>query len=179
MGWSDGLPYWDYTNGDVQENALGTLPNKSWQDIWNIYQRNMQKSPPRIQIIGVDTEENDFGNVEAPDFSHQALQKMRLGLVTTLLGDGYYRFELSFMTPGQLWWFPEYDANLGLTKGNAKERSDGTWIREFENGVVIVNPTSQESTIEFAEIHQDVTTDDKGTTFIVPGQDGRIFVLVS
>lgn len=171
------MPYWDYTNGDVQENALGTQLGKSWPEVWNIYQRSMQKSPPRMHWIAVDTEGNDFGNVEAPDFAPWALQRMRLGLVTTLLGDGYFRFELSYMTPGQLWWFPEYDANLGLAKGDSQERGDGTWIRAFENGVVVANPTSEESMIEFAEIHQDVTTGFKDLHFVVQPEGGRIFVI--
>jgi hypothetical protein len=76
-----------------------------------------------------------------------------------------------------IWWFPEYDANLSLAMGDAQKRSDGTWIREFENGMVIVNPTSRNKIVQFEDIHKDVTTDIEGLQFTIPPQDGRIFVL--
>ncbi len=75
-----------------------------------------------------------------------------------------------------MWWFPEYDANLGLAKGDAQQRSDGTWIREFENGVVIVNPTNEEITIEFPGTYKDITTRKESSRFIVAPEDGRIIL---
>ena len=49
---------------------------------------------------------------------------MRSGLAITLLGDGYFGFDEGDCLHGQLWWFPEYDANLGLAKRAAQERGD-------------------------------------------------------
>ncbi len=102
---------------------------------------------------------------------------MRYGLAITLLDDGYFHFDCSFPYHCQLWWFPEYDANLGLAKGKAQQRSDGTWMREFQNGIVVVNPTSSASTIDFTTTYQDVTTGNKSTRFVVQPQDGRIFMV--
>jgi hypothetical protein len=178
--WSANSPYFDYANGHMQENALGTHVGTSWPKVWEVYQANMQKQPPppRMHWIAVDTDMNDFGNVDAPDFLPWALQRMRFGLAITLLGDGYFGFDLGYAGHCQLWWFPEYDANLGLAMGDAQERSDGSWMREFENGVVVANSTSKESTVEFAAIYRDVTTGVEGTSFAVPALDGRIFVKV-
>ena len=176
--WAEGSLYWDYANGHMQENALGTMFGSSWPRIWEIYQRNMLKpSPPsRIHWIAADTNQKDFDDLR-PDLSLTELQKMRFGLAITLLGDGYFGFDEGDGLHGQLWWFPEYDANLGLARGDAQKRSDGTWMREFENGVVVANPTSKESTIEFPAIRKDVTTGTEGSHFVVPPKDGRIFVI--
>jgi len=178
--WSANSPYFDYANGHMQENALGT---ESWSShdfakVWDIYQRNMQKAEPpsRIHWIAVDTNSVPYDPVN-PDLLAADLQKMRYGLAIALLGDSYYGFDIGDGFHSELWWFPEYDANLGLAKGNAQKCSDGTWMREFENGVVVANPTSKESTIEFPAIHKDVTTGIEGLQFMVPPEDGRIFVI--
>ena len=175
--WSDNSLYWDYANGHMQENALGAMFGSSWPKIWDIYQRNMRKSPPppRIHWIAVDTNQDVFNNLE-PVLPPEELQKMRFGLAITLLEDGYFGFDRGDGLHGQLWWFPEYDANLGLAKGDAKRRDDGTWIREFENGVVIANPTSKESTFEFPNIYKDVTSGTESSHFVIAPKDGRIFL---
>ena len=175
--WSDDSSYWDYANGHMQENALGTMFGSSWPKIWDIYQRNMGKPspPPRIHWIAADTNQELFANVE-PDLPPTELQKMRFGLAITLLGDGYFGFDRGDGLHRQLWWFTEYDANLGLAKGDAQQRSDGIWIREFENGVVVMNPTSRESTVEFQDTYKDVSTNASGSQFVVPPKDGRIFL---
>ena len=134
-------------------------------------------SPPhRIHWIAVDTNDEVFDRIK-PNLPTSELQKMRFGLAITLLGDGYFGFDQgSHGGHGELWWFPEYDANLGLAKGDAQERGDGGWIREFENGVVIVNPTSNEIMIEFPAIYKDVTTGNESSHFVVAPEDGRIFL---
>lgn len=175
--WSADSLYWEYGNGIMQENALGTMFGSSWPNIWEIYQRNMEKpSPPsRIHWIAVDTNQEDYDDLE-PDLPSEELQKMRFGLAITLLGDGYFGFDEGDGLHGQLWWFPEYDVNLGLAKGDANKRDDGTWIREFENGVVIANPTYKESTLEFPNIYKDVTSGIESSHFVIAPKDGRIFL---
>jgi hypothetical protein len=177
--WVKDSPYWTYANGLFQENALGTRPwsNHDFSTIWSTYQINMQKPvpPSRINWIGADTDSVRFDDLK-PTLPLADLQKMRYGLAITLLDDGYFHFDCGAPYHCQLWWFPEYDANLGLAKGTAKIQSDGTRMREFENGVVLVNPTGSASTIKFATTYQDVTTGNKGTSFTVQPQDGRIFL---
>jgi len=177
--WSSDSPYWDYANGHMQENALGTM---SWSShdfsrIWDIYQRNMQKPapPPRMHWIAVDTDQQEYNNVK-PDLPPADLQRMRFGLAITLLGDGYFGFDEGDGLHGQLWWFPEYDADLGSAKGTAQMRDDGTWLREFDNGVVVVNPTDKDSTVEFPTIYKDVSTGISSSHFVVAPEDGRIFL---
>ena len=179
--WSVDSPYWEYANGHMQECALGKeiWSSRDFSKVWDIYQRNMQKPAPpsRIHWIGVDTGDVQFDPFN-PDLPAADLQRMRYGLAINLLDDGYFGFDMGNDFHGELWWFPEYDANLGLAKGDAQKRSDGTWMREFENGVVIANPNNRlKSTVEFDAVHKDVTTGIEGTEFTVPPQDGRIFVV--
>jgi len=177
--WSSNSPYFMYANGHLQENALGTLrwSSHDFSKVWEIYQRNMQEPTPpsRIHWIGADTNSLPFDDIN-PTLPASELQKMRYGLAITLLEDGYFSFDRGIPWHCQLWWFPEYDANLGLAKGDAKKRNDGTWMREFQNGVVIVNPTGSASTIDFATTYHDVTTGTVGSRFVVSPEDGRIFV---
>jgi hypothetical protein len=57
-----------------------------------------------------------------------------------------------------------------------KPTSDGTWIREFEKGMVVANPTGKESTIQFPTIYKNVSTGVEGSHFVVAPKDGGIFL---
>ncbi|MEW6359597.1 MAG: putative glycoside hydrolase [Planctomycetota bacterium] len=103
-------------------------------------------------------------------------QRMRFGLATTLMGDGYYAYDLHTRWRGQRWWYPEYDAPLGYPKGPAEKQPDGTWRREFDGGAVIVNPTCLDASFTFANRRKDMSSDKVDTQFIVPADDGRIFI---
>lgn len=75
--------------------------------------------------------------------------RMRLGLTSTLLEDGYYAFDFGDRDHGQTWWYDEYEAYLGSPTGEAAHvgngsreyRAHGAWRREFSQGVVLANPT--------------------------------------
>jgi hypothetical protein len=179
--WSANSPYFDYANGHIQECALGIQPwsNRDFSKVWEVYQRNMQKPTPpsRINWIDADTNNVKYDPVDT-NLPAAELQKMRYGLAIALLDDGYYGFDIGNEFHNTLWWFPEYDTNLGFALGDAQKRSDGSWMREFENGVVVANPASSKSTIEFQAIYKDVTTSIEGTSFEVPSKDGRIFLKV-
>lgn len=180
-------PYWKYINGNMNENALGTMwgNNPSWHVTWDNYERSMkQPSPPyRIHWIAADTNNMPYADFN-PDLPDSELQKMRLGLTTTLLDDGYFGFDEG--TGGVkggvghhgYWWFPEYDVNLGFPQSDAQEKYDGTWMRKFDNGLVIVNPTKKEINIDLGDVYKEVTTGIEGSQFLIPAGDGRIFLLV-
>jgi len=179
--WSANSPYFDYANGHMQECALGIQPwsNRDFSKVWEIYQRNMRKPepPPRIHWVDADTNNVKYDPIDT-NLPSEVLQKMRYGLAITLLDDGYYGFDIGNEFHNSIWWFPEYDANLSLAMSDAQKRNDGTWMREFENGVVVANPTSGNKTVQFEDIHKDVTTGIEGLQFMVPPQDGRIFLKV-
>jgi hypothetical protein len=88
-----------------------------------------------------------------PDFVPN-YQRMRYGLTSTLLGDGYFSYEINTNGHGSLglMWFDEYD-NAGKTRGylgmpikeaiTIMQAGDGSvWRRDYEKGIVICNPTN-------------------------------------
>lgn len=103
-------------------------------------------------------------------------KRMRFGLTTTLLGDGYHAYDLNTRARGQYWWYPEYDAPLGYPKGEAKAQKDGTWRREFDGGFSVVNPTKQEVRIRVPKMCVNVSDNARGVEFVVPPQDGYVLV---
>ncbi len=102
-------------------------------------------------------------------------QRMRFGLATTLMGDGYFAYDLHTRWRGQRWWYPEYDAPLGYPNGPGQAQADGSWRREFDGGTVIVNPTPFDVRVRLAAPHRDYSSGKVAADFIVPAQDGRIF----
>jgi len=104
------------------------------------------------------------------------LDRMRFGLTTTLMGDGYFAYDLHTRWRGQRWWYPEYDAPLGYPKGPAQRQPDGTWRREFDGGSVVVNPTVFDAVVRLDGGHRDVSAGKVDTQFLVPARDGRIFL---
>jgi hypothetical protein len=80
-------------------------------------------------------------------------QKMRFGLTSALMGDGYFSYEMASNGHGRLglMWFDEYDnvgagrGYLGQPTGAAKPaiagRSD-VLRRDYAGGVALVNPTA-------------------------------------
>ena len=119
---------------------------------------------------------NEEGREALLERGRSLLGRMRFGLATTLMGDGYFAYDLHTRWRGQRWWYPEYDAPLGYPKGPAEEQADGTWRRQFDGGTAIVNPTQFDVQVSFEGRHQDVSSGKVDTTFVVPPQDGRILL---
>ena len=104
-------------------------------------------------------------------------QMLRFGLATTLMGDGYFGYDGgNGLSRGNWWWYPEYDAPLGYPKGPAQRREDGLWQREFDGGLVMVNGTSYDASVQVPARSRDVSTGRINTRFTIPMYDGRIFL---
>ena len=103
-------------------------------------------------------------------------QRMRFGLATTLMGDGYFAYDLHTRWRGQHWWYPEYDTPLGYPKGPASQMPNGTWRRQFDGGMVVVNPTARPATVSGKGFQRDVSTGREAETLVIPPKDGRILV---
>jgi len=74
---------------------------------------------------------------------------LRLGLTSSLMGDGYFSFDYGDQNHGNLWWYDEYDIYLGkpvsgyknLSSSNSTDIQPGLWQRDFQNGIILVNST--------------------------------------
>lgn len=83
-------------------------------------------------------------------------QKMRFGLASALLDNGYYSFDLGDQNHGQTWWYDEYDFYLGdpagesfLVKNHTQNFSQrGLWRRDFKQGLVLVNSSDHSDSLD-------------------------------
>ncbi len=118
--------------------------NGSWQATMYQYLRRLppKNKQPNIYILNGST--NNTGRWD--DY-----RKVRFGLASTLLGDGYFSFDYGDQRHEQLWWYDEYDLALGTAESsyyNLLAPEDdyvraGLWRRDFHNGVAIVNSTNK------------------------------------
>jgi hypothetical protein len=108
------------------------------------------------------------------------VDRMRFGLTSTLMGNGYFAYDLHTRWRGQRWWYPEYDVPLGQPRPGFEQQgqrqADGTWRREFDGGTVIVNPTALDVLVSLPGQRRDVSTGRVAQDFVVPGLDGRVLV---
>lgn len=157
-----------------------------WEHLLDTYLR-WTDTPrrPNLTVLGCSSGvEPPFDVWDRPEEERAALlargrgelQRMRFGLTTALMGDGYYSYDMHTRWRGQLWWYPEFDAPLGYPTGPPARHPDGTWRRAFDGGLVVVNPTRWDVQVELAQHAQDVSSRRVGTTFAIPAMDGRILV---
>lgn len=143
--------YQQNINGRIFENFPTPWEgNGSWQATMYQYLRRLPKlnRPPAVYIINATTA--NTGNWR--DF-----RRMRFGLTSALLGDGYFSFDFGDQSHQQLWWYDEYDVSLGHAQSAAYNLLDpendyvraGLWRRDFDDGVAIVNSTTKEQLYVF------------------------------
>lgn len=174
--------YGAYANGRMLES----FP-EIWEGGWIGSMKNYQINAgigykPRFNIINSDSDNTGKQN----DF-----RAMRYGLTSALLFDGYYSFDYGTNLREQLWWYDEYDADLGQPIGPAKNFitgskiiSEGIWQREFENGIVLVNSIPKAKTIKLDEFYrklngsqdQQVNDGSRVQVVTIPANDGLILL---
>ena len=125
--------YVGMNNGGVMEGAIG----KSWSvEGWAGWQVMMTQynaimaaiGQPKLGIL------NQWG--DPTDY-----QSMRYGLGSTMLNDGYYAFTNQNNGYYGVTWFDEFDSNLGQAQAIPTAAwKQGVWRRDFDNGIVLVNP---------------------------------------
>jgi hypothetical protein len=125
--------YQGLLNGGLMEGYIG----KSWSIEnwigWNLMMDRYRKvmstlAEPKLAIFGQWGDPNDY-------------QAMRYGLGSCLLGDAYYSFTDTSKGYYGFTWFDEYDSNLGAGSTTPTAAwSNGVWRRDFDNGIVLVNP---------------------------------------
>ena len=153
--------FFPYVNGRMFEtfpSSHNTLAE--WKNMVGEYQEvenGVDYAP--VNMINVNTD--NTGGVGSQD----DYRAVRFGLATTLLGDGYFSYDEGTNNHATLWSYDEFDAYLGAPKSNLQNVynpqqasiDQGVWLREFEEGQVIVNATTSTQTIrldgEFEKLH--------------------------
>ncbi len=139
-------PYQKLINGMMLEDFPSPWENGgSWSGSMKSYLK-LKKSnfKPAISIINIyNKKQNNY-------------QRMRYGLVSTLLGDGFYSYDYDVSNHGQIWWYDEYSQNLGPAQSSAynllSHSSDirpGLWRRDFKNALALVNSTNKKQVYVF------------------------------
>lgn len=158
---SDINDYSEYFDGYLMENFMGDQLKTTFSEGLEVV------GSDKLVIFGVDTD--DTGEID--------MNKMRLGLTLSLLGDNtYFTYDVGPRDHGQAWWYPEYDASLGEPLGDYYEDEDA-YYREYENGTVVTAPYG--ASVTFDEEHVDVSTCVSSKEFSIDEGDGRIYLLKS
>ena len=172
--------YRNELNGTMLENFRG---GSAWVPTMDTYAYYRQAgSAPSVQIINGNT--NNTGN--RTDY-----QNVRFGLASTLLGDGYFAFDFGDQDHGQLWWYDEYNVDLGQARTDALQTNgspsffDGVWTRLFQRGIAVLNSSNQTQRVQLGTDYealrgkQDPIVNNGTITreLILGPQDGRILLL--
>lgn len=104
---------------------------------------------------------------------------MRFGLGFTLMGDGYFAYDGGTQARGSDWWYPEYEAPLGLPSGSAREIAPLVWAREFSGASVRVNGSRYDEELAFDRVMKDASTGRVARSFVLPRTDGRIYLVTA
>ena len=174
-----------YVNGRMFE----TFPSSDntlaeWENMTDQYlELEQDVGYESVQVINVNTENTG---------DDENYQKVRFGITTTLLGNGFFAFDYGTENHSQLWTYDEYDTYLGSPKGDLQntlnpqdtEIDDGVWMRDFEQGAVIVNATASTQTVEldgeYEKLHgtQDMEINDGSivSEITIASKDGIILL---
>jgi hypothetical protein len=117
------------------EGALGQTWSietwHGWSGMMYEYRRLMASiREPKIAIINAHVKETDY-------------KLLRYGLTSTLMDNGYFAADPNGL-PDFSWqfWYDEFDLDLGYAIDGPQTSawSNGVYRREFQNGLVLVNP---------------------------------------
>lgn len=141
--------YQNLIHGALLEACIGvswsTESWRGWQATMDAYRKTMSTLvAPKMAIVGYAGYANDY-------------RGLRYGLGTTLLDDGYFAFGTKFndseYDTHDAVWFDEFDVSLGQATSSPPTAAwqKGVYRRDFENGIVLVNPKgngAQDITLE-------------------------------
>jgi len=171
---SDPVPeYQNIMDGGVLEAMIGKSWSVEtwggWAEMMGSYAKTMAHyNNPPVAIFGQEGDPIDY-------------QSIRYGLGSCLLGDAYYYFTDINVGYYGLYWFDEFNHNLGQALTPAYPTSawqHGVYRRDFQNGIVLVNPKGngiQKVTLETSYVKikgtQDPITNNGQTVTTVTLQD--------
>lgn len=171
--------FYDDINGLYIENF--TDDNLSWAERMKLYKLAVNSVNPVFTIVG---------NTNLNSTNSDNYQKMRFGLASALLENGYYAFDAGSNTHAETWWYDEYDIDLGepLSPSKSKNSHDNyqpdIWQRSFSHGLAVVNSTGNQQAVdlggEYEKIHgaQDAKTNDGSivSETVIDSYDGLLLL---
>lgn len=177
VGNNDNGAYLKELNGKLLEN----FSLEKWSALMNIARiLASEHKNPRVSLINSNTKNTGYQNYK----------NMRFGLTSALLENMYFSYDYGDSDHGQIWWYDEYDINLGLpiTKAQSKQGfltyQQDIWHREFEHGIALVNSTDKKKIVDLGREYehiagtQDPVVNDGSivSELSIAGADGRILL---
>ena len=117
--------------------SWSTERQKGWQGMMERYRMAlMHTESPHIIGFNVHGKKADY-------------QRMRYGLASCLLDDGYFSYTDESVGYGSVPWFDEYDSDLGMPvdQPSLAPWENGVYRRTYQKGIVLVNPTPGPKTV--------------------------------
>ncbi len=146
-----GTAYYQHINGIALEHFPDDTVYGKWVDSMDQYQFIIQNAlTPSYAILNTNAKNQDSGQTD--------YKKMRYGLMSALLGEGYYSYDRGDYTHHERWYYDEYDVDLGaavsqaynlLNAAHPTTVAAGLWRRDFERASVFVNSTDQTKKLIF------------------------------
>jgi len=143
--------YQPYLNGIMLESFPASFEaDGTWAGSMNSMVNIKNFKQPKIVVVNANTN-NTWGI--------NNYRQMRFSLGSALLGDGTFSFDQGANTHSEVWWYDEYNVNLGkpvsdpinILDKNNKTWKKGIWRRDFENGIVVVNSTDENKNYVFTD----------------------------
>ena len=138
--------YYSDINGIYFEN-FATNSYISWEEKMRLYGLSANTSrEPRMAILG--------NTATDPTKAETDYQKVRFGLTSSLMENGYFGYDKGSSSHAEKWWYDEYNVNLGEPMGAATPMTGGSgyykdvWRREFTNGLAVVNSLAEEKEVD-------------------------------
>ncbi|HMH17903.1 MAG TPA: putative glycoside hydrolase [Burkholderiales bacterium] len=129
-------------DGGILEAQMGlswSLETRAgWGKMMERYRAVLHNTrPPRIVGFNVHGSPTDY-------------RFFRYAYASCLLDDGYFSFTDKAREYSGVTWFDEYDHKLGNARSGPPTAawSQEVWRRDFQNGVVLVNPTTSAKTVK-------------------------------
>ncbi|MBU0731982.1 putative glycoside hydrolase family 15 protein [Patescibacteria group bacterium] len=155
---NSGITYYKQLNGSALEN----FPNTSYGDwTWSMEKymfiiKNAEYDP-KYGLINTNTD----GSGKKTNY-----RKMRYGLASALMANGFSSFDDGDESHTQTWWYDEYNVALGQPLGPAyntlnvnhpKKVQKGVWRRDYENGIVLLNSTKKKRKVNLETGYEKIT----------------------
>ncbi len=145
----NGKIFWgfqEYLNGMMLEDFPSSWENGgTWAGSLESYLSLADYNrEPQISLVHIySTDPND-------------LQRMRFGLTSTLMDNGYFSFDYSQARHEHLWRYDEYETTLGQPQkkaynllSNNSYPTSGLWRRDFDSAIALVNSTNKQQSYVF------------------------------
>ncbi|MFH1262719.1 MAG: Ig-like domain-containing protein [Pseudomonadota bacterium] len=166
------ITYWNISAGDAAHGALmgaNIVNGAGWEmasylpNTWTSFIPNnagfASRGPqPKINWVN-STMMGDRSNAPDPTKPKNYFRFMRYMLTQTLRGDNYFMQEdgSAFPEGGRNEhmfhsYYDEFDVKLGYPTGAAQSLPSGVWVRFFDNGVSITNPTASAKSASDADL---------------------------